>query len=925
MIPNFAEFRSLFSCLGLIDCFTPVGKTNVDPKEFNPKRPFPNNWQHNKKTLDYCFNLIEKGIATGYGIVTGNGLIAIDFDGKNGFKIASAAAKWTIEIETLSWTSGKPHRQQKLFKIPDNRLKDFENFTNKKIYEHGEIEQIKGEQLELRYKGSQSVLPPSKHPETHLYKWTYTDYLYELNDSQCDDLLSMINSPNISNEKPQSTVTIKSQENTMNNYEKYLSELTLPINQEIPLESCLAPKTRELLTGVGEGMRDDSGALIARDLIGTANYLDNLGQSYTQSPYELLSNFCQKCSPPLTIKDCERIYKSAQKSNPKPSLDSEKINNCIGAWYWNNNNEIRSLYQTKKTSKNNNTISNNLTRTSEKQSKVEKLDNIAETRNILVNDYSHRLRFNELKRIVELDGEEAYLDDLYLKIHEDYGIKISKQIAYDLAVMIAKKNSYHPVKSYLDSLETDNQDIDIKNLSSLFLGTTDKIYDEMVYRHLIGSVARVYKAGCKFDTALILQGSQGIRKSTFFKVLYGDEFFTDSVTGTDRDNLLIAHQNWCCELAEFETITNKKASGELKAFLSKSVDTFREPYARSSRMVKRQCVMVGSVNESEFLVDTTGNRRFWIIPVNTQIDTDKVIKYRDAIWYQAKKAFLDNEFWYLDEKYQKESEALNKEYLYQSTWDCQELDNYLQGFEEIGVSGKDILINVLKFDLKDIKNIDEKRISQIMRKKGWINKPKKQNGKTHRAWFCESTNFLMNKSLDFADPADPFIEPIYINGYSTDRQKDQQNTLNCADPIKKGLDQQKDQQNKCADPTSNAYISMMDRQDRQDQQKSAPLEKVDNSANNELNQDDSEKNQDNLIDQESSNEKTEIDENEVKRYRKGLHKEFLANNITEKESMLTYIREGLNISTINSFNDLSIDQCCILINNLRGIENVFES
>ncbi|WP_017293359.1 bifunctional DNA primase/polymerase [Geminocystis herdmanii] len=169
MVPNFAEFRLIFSRLGLdIVSFTPVGYTKSE--KYNAKHAYEKQWTTKHKTLDYCFDRIKKGIATGYGLVTGNGLLAIDFDGENSFKIATAAANWLIDIETLSWSSGKSHRQQKLFKIPDHRLKDFENFKNKKIYSYGEIEQIKGEQLELRYNGSQSVLPPSKHPETDCYQ-----------------------------------------------------------------------------------------------------------------------------------------------------------------------------------------------------------------------------------------------------------------------------------------------------------------------------------------------------------------------------------------------------------------------------------------------------------------------------------------------------------------------------------------------------------------------------------------------------------------------------------------------------------------------------------------------------------------------------------------------------------------------------------
>lgn len=377
--------------------------------------------------------------------------------------------------------------------------------------------------------------------------------------------------------------------------------------------------------------------------------------------------------------------------------------------------------------------------------RVVKTDAIDEVREILVNKYSERLKYNELKRIVELDGEEAYLDDFYLKIHKDYGIKISKQIAYDLTVMVAKENSYHPVKDYLNNLQEDSQEIDIKNLSSLFFGTTNKLYDEMIYRHLIGSVARVFKQGCKLDTALILQGKQGIGKSTFFNVLYGNEFFTDSVTGTDRDNLLILHQHWCSELAEFESITGKKASGELKAFLSKSVDTFREPYGRSSRTVKRQSVIVGSVNECEFLVDSTGNRRFWVIPIDQSINLETVKKHRDVIWYQAKKAFLEGEKWYLDYKYQKESEELNKQYLHTDSWDSLDLDNYLSGFEEIGISVRDILVSYLKFEEHQIKRSDEMRMSKILISKSWFKKQQFIKGKKMNKWFL--ANFEKKVSM----------------------------------------------------------------------------------------------------------------------------------------------------------------------------------
>lgn len=100
-----------------------------------------------------------------------------------------------------------------------------------------------------------------------------------------------------------------------------------------PLEIAIAPANRALISqGSSEGSRDNSGAALARDLIGTANYLTRQSHSFTGDPLSLFNQYCQRCSPPLTDRDCDRIFRSAEKSNPTSSLDPEKIENCIAAW-----------------------------------------------------------------------------------------------------------------------------------------------------------------------------------------------------------------------------------------------------------------------------------------------------------------------------------------------------------------------------------------------------------------------------------------------------------------------------------------------------------------------------------------------------------------------------------------------------------------
>jgi predicted P-loop ATPase len=346
-----------------------------------------------------------------------------------------------------------------------------------------------------------------------------------------------------------------------------------------------------------------------------------------------------------------------------------------------------------------------------------KLSPLQQAWRVVNKEYAHRLRFNELTLSVELDGEAADLDGFYLDLELIHNCSISKDKAYDLAVRCAKQNPYHPVKDYLNNVANTVLPIDIRNLSQRYFGTLDPIYNEMMYRHLIGSVARVFEPGCKKDESVILKGKQGLLKSTFWKVLYGDNFFSDSLKGTDRDDLLVLHQYWALELAEFETIASKKQAGELKAFLSAGVDTFREPYGRHSKPRKRQSVIVGSVNPDSFLVDETGNRRYWVIPVNVgRIDISTVAQERDGIWAAAVAAYRRGEYWYLSYEDERKISELNTDYCHADSWEIP-ISNYILDREM--VTTFEVLTNALDFDKARICKRDEMRVANILRSLGW--------------------------------------------------------------------------------------------------------------------------------------------------------------------------------------------------------------
>jgi len=118
-------------------------------------------------------------------------------------------------------------------------------------------------------------------------------------------------------------------------YIRRFEDIQVPVPFSVPLENCLSKESRHLLdSGVGEGGRNTGGAKLARDLIGTANYLQSIGQSFDGAPRLLLEDYANRCSPPLPSREVETIWHSAEKDNPTPSCTPEGVGACIRGWYW---------------------------------------------------------------------------------------------------------------------------------------------------------------------------------------------------------------------------------------------------------------------------------------------------------------------------------------------------------------------------------------------------------------------------------------------------------------------------------------------------------------------------------------------------------------------------------------------------------------
>ncbi|MEM9804630.1 MAG: VapE domain-containing protein [Cyanobacteria bacterium P01_D01_bin.56] len=240
--------------------------------------------------------------------------------------------------------------------------------------------------------------------------------------------------------------------------------------------------------------------------------------------------------------------------------------------------------------------------------------------------WAERLQFNDFSKEVELDGNAIELSDLKVELAITENLDLSLDKLELILGHIAKRNRYHPVKTYLMQCFEQYSETDILDtLAQQYFGCEQPIYNAFLKRTLIAAVARVFEPGCKVDTVLILQGKQGFHKSSFFKSLVGAEYFDDSLGAiSDKDEKLKLHKTWVVEWAELESVFKRKDIATTKAFLSSSVDVVRPPYSRQSVRMERQSIIVGTTNQDEFLSDVTGNRRFWVIPVQHSIGLEQL-------------------------------------------------------------------------------------------------------------------------------------------------------------------------------------------------------------------------------------------------------------------------------------------------------------
>ena len=352
--------------------------------------------------------------------------------------------------------------------------------------------------------------------------------------------------------------------------------------------------------------------------------------------------------------------------------------------------------------------------------------------------FGDQFRWNELFKQVELDGEKFAigLSKPFFNIIQRMNLKSGRDDIADIVLMYARENSYNPVTEYLDRCFIQHgasTDI-LKSIAKRYLGTESPIHQILLVKWLISAVARAYQPGCKCDNALILQGSQGLLKSTFFEVLAGSAWFDDTMgSSSDKDERLKLHRAWIVEWAELETIFKKKEVAAVKSFMTTKNDILRPPYGRDIEALPRPSIFCGTTNPKQFLTDSTGNRRFWVIPVEKTIDRMQLERERDQIWGAVIKLYRDGCMWYLTEEEDATLNEARSEFETSDSWN-DEIADFIEGKDMVSV--QEILDELFKLPIAQHDPKIQGRVRVALTKLNWKASPKTvwHKGKSCKVW-----------------------------------------------------------------------------------------------------------------------------------------------------------------------------------------------
>jgi hypothetical protein len=257
-------------------------------------------------------------------------------------------------------------------------------------------------------------------------------------------------------------------------------------------------------------------------------------------------------------------------------------------------------------------------------------------------------------------------------IIDKYEFDPGKDNVVDAATELCLENRFDPIVDYLDGLDWDETPR-LDNWVITYLGAEDTALNRAMGKlALVAGVRRVRKPGCKFDHIPVLEGPEGLMKSTAVVVLAGVENFSDQtiLTASDKEQQELVRGVWIYEIADLAGMKRSEVE-KVKAFASRTHDRARPAYGRRRIDAPRRCILVGTTNEEEYLQSQTGNRRFWPIKVGITgpINIDTLRRDRDQLWAEAAEVEAEGEPLILPKELWGEASAAQDERRQHDPWD----------------------------------------------------------------------------------------------------------------------------------------------------------------------------------------------------------------------------------------------------------------
>lgn len=334
-------------------------------------------------------------------------------------------------------------------------------------------------------------------------------------------------------------------------------------------------------------------------------------------------------------------------------------------------------------------------------------------------------------------------------ISKVYGLDYGKDDTFAALEAVAEENPHHAVKEYLRGLCWDGIPRLADWLQRLGGATDTLLAREMGRLWMVGAAKRALEPGCQMDYMLVLQSGQGQKKSTTARILSrssmnGGPLSPDAYADMppdikNKDTWQLMAGSWIVEVGELNSLKKAEASA-IKQFLTLTKDRFRPSHARLFRSFPRQCAFIGTVNESNFLTDPTGSRRFWVVELRGRIDAEALAAEIDQLWAEAVVQVDAGVLPYLAEDLDKEREVEAAKYTTVHPWQ-DFIESWLERpfvQKKLAVEGyvltEDILVDCLGCPRSAATRAARETIGQIMKTLGFVPARPRVGGAQCRGW-----------------------------------------------------------------------------------------------------------------------------------------------------------------------------------------------